>query len=72
MGTHTSISKKERGALMRALAMALCAEGTQKIEAQVSWRVHPRRPFMHRIALCNVRGLIPRVVFEVRSFTLCG
>ncbi|KAH9984055.1 S-adenosyl-L-methionine-dependent methyltransferase, partial [Russula compacta] len=48
-GTGANISKRERGTLMRALAMALCAEGTQTIEAPVSWRVHPRRPFMHRL-----------------------
>jgi hypothetical protein len=66
--SRVSVGKRERNALMRALGMALCAEGTQKIEAPTSWRVHPRRPFMHRIALCDVRGLLPRVVFEVRSF----
>src|SRR5579863_2282806 len=44
-GTRVSIGKRERSALMRALAMALCAESTQKIEAPASWRVHPRRPF---------------------------
>lgn len=65
-GTGANISKRERGTLMRALAMALCAEGTQTIEAPVSWRVHPRRPFMRRVALCDVRGLLPKVVFEVR------
>jgi hypothetical protein len=54
--------------LVRALAMALCAEGTQNIEAPVDWRIHPRRPFMRRIALCDVRGLLPRVVFGVRCF----
>lgn len=68
-----SVSKGERDTLVRALAMALCAEGTQSIEAPVEWRVHPRRPFMHRIALCDVRGLLPKVVFEVRCcFALCG
>lgn len=73
MGTRANISKRERGSLMNALAMALCAEGTQKVEAPVSWRVHPRRPFMHRVALCDVRGLLPRVVFEVRfRFALRG
>jgi len=71
-GTRVGISKKERSTLMRALAMALCAEGTQKIEAPASWRVHPRRPFMHRIALCDVRGLLPRVVFEVRPLRDAG
>jgi hypothetical protein len=59
------ISKVERGTLIRALAMALCAEGTQSIEAPVPWRVHPRRPFMYRVALCDVRGLLPKVVFKV-------
>jgi hypothetical protein len=76
MGTRVNISKRERSSLVNALAMALCAEGTQKIEAPVSWRVHPRRPFMHRVALCDVRGLLPRVVFEVGFFFLtlggCG
>lgn len=71
-GTGASVSKGERATLVRALAMALCAEGTQSIEAPVDWRVHPRRPFMHRIALCDVRGLLPKVVFEVRYFALCG
>lgn len=63
-----NVSTGERNALVRALAMALCAEGTQKIEAPVDWRIHPRRPFMRRIALCDVRGLLPKVVFEVRCF----
>ena len=67
-GTGASVSTGERNALVRALAMALCAEGTQKIEAPVDWRIHPRRPFMRRIALCDVRGLLPQVVFEVRCF----
>ena len=71
-GTRVSIGEKERSTLMRALTMALCAEGTQKIEAPASWRVHPRRPFMHRIALCDVRGLLPRVVFEVSPFRDVG
>ena len=66
-GTHPSISKRERDvALVHALGMALSAVGMQKIETPVSWRVHPRRPFMRRVALCDVRGLLPRVVFEVR------
>ena len=60
------VSTGERNVLVRALAMALCAEGTQNIEAPVDWRIHPRRPFMRRIALCDVRGLLPKVVFEVR------
>jgi hypothetical protein len=64
----TNVSTGERNALVRALAMALCAEGTQNIEAPVDWRIHPRRPFMRRIALCDVRGLLPKVVFEVRCF----
>lgn len=71
-GPSSSVSKGERDALVQALAMALCAEGTQSIEAPVDWRVHPRRPFMHRVALCDVRGLIPKIVFEVRCFALCG
>ena len=71
-GTGAGVSKGERDALVRALAMALCAEGTQSIEAPVDWRVHPRRPFMHRIALCDVRGLLPKVVFKVRCFALRG
>jgi hypothetical protein len=54
--------------LVRALAMALCAEGAQIIEAPVDWRIHPRRPFMRRIALRGERGLPPKVVFEVRCF----
>ena len=62
------VSTGERNVLVRALAMALCAEGTQNIEAPVGWRIHPRRPFMRRIALCDVRGLLPKVVFEVRCF----
>jgi hypothetical protein len=69
-GTGTSVSKRERAILVRALAMALCAEGTQSIEAPVSWRVHPRQPFMHRVALCDVRGLLPKAVFEVIFFCL--
>jgi hypothetical protein len=60
-GTGARVSKGERDALVRALVMALCAEGTQSIEAPVDWCVHPRRPFMHRIALCNVRGLLPHI-----------
>ena len=60
-GTGARVSKGERDALVRAIAMALCAEGTQSIEAPVDWCVHPRRPFMHRIALCNVRGLLPHI-----------
>jgi hypothetical protein len=71
-GSSSSVSKGERDALVRALAMALCAEGTQSIEAPVDWRVHPRRPFMHRVALCDVRGLLPKTVFEVRCFALRG
>ncbi|KAI9510780.1 S-adenosyl-L-methionine-dependent methyltransferase [Russula earlei] len=69
-GAGTAISKKERVILVRALAMALCAEGTQNIEAPVSWRLHPRRPFMYRVALCDVRGLIPKAVFEVGDVVL--
>ena len=61
-----SVSNVERAILIRALAMALCAEGTQSIEAPVRWRVHVRRPFMHCVALCDVRGLLPKVLFEVR------
>jgi len=64
-GTRASISKRERCTLVRALRMALSTVGTQKIETPVSWRVHPRRPFMRRVVLCDVRGLLPRVVFEV-------
>ena len=71
-GIGTNVSTGERIDLVRALAMALCAEGTQKIEARVDWRLHPRRPFMRCIALCDVRGLLPRVVFKVRFFSLCG
>jgi len=67
-GTGMGVSKRERAVLVRALAMALCAEGTQSIEAPVSWRVHPRQPFMHRVALCDVRGLLPKAVFEVSFF----
>lgn len=67
-GIGANVSTGERTVLVRALDMALCAEGTQKIEAPVDWRIHPRRPFMRRIALCDVRGLLPRVVFEVRCF----
>lgn len=67
-GIGTNVSTGERNVLVRALAMALCAEGTQNIEAPVDWRIHPRRPFMRRIALCDVRGLLPRVVFGVRYF----
>jgi hypothetical protein len=64
--TDASVYKRERDTLMHALAMALCANGTQSIEAPVSWRVHPRRPFMNRVALCDVRGLLPKVAFTVR------
>ena len=71
-GIGANVSTGERNALVRALAMALCAEGTQNIEAPVDWRIHPRRPFMRRIALCDVRGLLPKTVFEVRCFALCG
>jgi hypothetical protein len=67
-GIGANVSTGERNALVSALAMALCAEGTQNIEAPVDWRIHPRQPFMRRIALCDVRGLLPRVVFEVRCF----
>jgi hypothetical protein len=67
-GISADVSTGERNVLVRALAMALCAEGTQNIEAPVDWRIHPRRPFMRRIALCDVRGLLPKVVFEVRCF----
>ena len=65
-GSGANVSTGERNVLVRALAMALCAEGTQSIEAPVDWRIHPRRPFMRRIALCDLRGLLPRVVFGVR------
>jgi len=71
-GVGAGVSTGERNVLVQALAMALCAEGTQTIEAPVAWRIHPRRPFMRRVALCDVRGLIPKVVFEVRRFVLCG
>ncbi|KAH9973348.1 S-adenosyl-L-methionine-dependent methyltransferase [Lactifluus volemus] len=65
-----SISNIERGYLTRALAMALCVEDAQSIEAPVPWRVHPRRPFMHRVALCDVRGLLPKVIFKVGDVAL--
>lgn len=67
-GIGANVSTGERNALVRALAMALCAEGAQIIEAPVDWRIHPRRPFMRRIALRGERGLPPKVVFEVRCF----
>jgi hypothetical protein len=67
-GIGAKVSTGERNVLVRAIAMALCAEGTQIIEAPVDWRIHPRRPFMRRIALCDVRGLLTRVVFGVRCF----
>ena len=67
-GIGVNVSAGERNVLVQALAMALCAEGTQKIEALVDWRIHPRRPFMRRIALCDVRGLLPKVMFTVRRF----
>jgi hypothetical protein len=67
-----SISNMERGYLTRALAMALCAEDTQNIEAPVPWRVHPRRPFMHRVALCDVRCLLPKVIFKVHICRHCS
>lgn len=65
-GTRPRTSKWERDALVCALGMALSPVGTQNIERQVSWRVHPRRAFMHRVAFSDVRGLLPTVVFEVR------
>ena len=37
--------KDERSSLLRAIAMALCTEGTQSIEAPTRWRLHPRQPF---------------------------
>lgn len=64
-GVGANASTGERIALVRALSMAVCAEGTQNIEAPVDWRIHPRRPYMRRIALCDVRGLLPKAVFEV-------
>ena len=60
-------AKEERSSLLRALAMALCPEGTQNVEAPVSWRVHPRQPFMRRVGLVDVRGLVPKAFFEVRQ-----
>ena len=60
-------AKEERNRLLRAIAMALCPEGTQTVEAPVSWRVHPRQSFMHRVGLVDVRGLVPKALFEVRG-----
>jgi DNA (cytosine-5)-methyltransferase 1 len=59
--------KEERSTLLRAIAMALFPEGTQSIEAPTAWRLHPRRPFMHRVGLVHIRGLVPKVLFEVRG-----
>ena len=58
-------SKEERSNLLRAIAMALCPEGTQSIEAPTRWRLHPRQPFMRRVGLVDVRGLVPKAFFEV-------
>ena len=59
--------KDERSSLLRAIAMALCPEGTQSIEAPTRWRLHPRQPFMERVGLVHISGLIPKTFFEVRG-----
>jgi hypothetical protein len=64
-GTRPSISEKERRALVLALRMAISAVG-RKIEKPVSWRVHPRGPFMRRVAVSDWQDFFPKVVFEVR------
>ncbi|KAI9429370.1 hypothetical protein BJY52DRAFT_1345301 [Lactarius psammicola] len=69
-GGQGGSAKEERSSLLRAVAMALCPEGTQSIEAPVRWRVHPRQPFMHRVGLVDVRGLVPKVLFEVGDVAL--
>jgi hypothetical protein len=58
-------AKEERSSLLRAMAMALCPEGTQRVQAPASWRVHPRQPFMHRVGLVDMRGQVQK--FEVRG-----
>lgn len=59
--------KEERSALLRAIAMALCPEGTQSIEAPTRWRLHPRQPFMERVGLVHISGLVSKTFFEVRG-----
>ncbi len=66
-GRRGGNAKEERSSLLRAVAMALCPEGTQSVEAPVRWRVHLRQPFMHRVGLVDVRGLVPKALFEVRG-----
>ena len=62
-----NVKEEERSSLRRALAMALCPEGTQNIEAPIGWRVHPRQPFMRRVGLVDVQGKVPKALFEVRG-----
>ena len=59
-------AEEERSSLLRAMAMALCPDGTQSVEAPASWRVHPRQAFMHRVGLVDTRGQVPKAFFEVR------
>jgi hypothetical protein len=59
--------KDERSSLLRAIAMALCPEGTQSIEAPTRWRLHPRQPFMQRVGLVHLSGMVPKAFFEVRE-----
>ncbi|KAF8262785.1 S-adenosyl-L-methionine-dependent methyltransferase [Lactarius quietus] len=61
-GGWSGNAKDERSCLLRAIAMALCPEGTQSIEAPTSWRLHPRQPFMRRVGLVDIRGLVGDVV----------
>jgi hypothetical protein len=60
-------AKDERSSLLRAIAMALCPEGTQSIEAPTRWRLHPRQPFMQRVGLVHLSGMVPKAFFEVRE-----
>jgi hypothetical protein len=60
-------AKDEWSSLLCVIAMALCLEGTQSIEAPTRWRLHPRQPFMERVGLVHIRGLVPKTYFEVRA-----
>ena len=66
-GGWGGVTREERGSLLRALAMAQCLEGMQSIEAPVSWRVHPRQPFMNRVGIVDIHGVVPKAFFNVRG-----
>ncbi|KAH8997167.1 S-adenosyl-L-methionine-dependent methyltransferase [Lactarius hatsudake] len=63
-------SREEWSSLRRAVAMALCPEGTQSVEAPTRWRLHPRQPFMHCVGLVDVRGQVPKALFKVGDVVL--